>query len=388
MHVSQAEQEFTRMSAGVLLEQQAGELRRRYGISIETRVVEGAPDLELLETARETKAELLVVGAVGATGTRSRLGSVPERLCQAAGVPVLVARDASGFEAWSSGTRPLKALLGCGLGDASRSALRFVADWPELALTLSHVAWPYGEHYRLGIGLPMPLDELRPEVHRQLLGELGRWASATPARITPKLQVTPGWGRIDCHLAQLADQKEVDVLVVGNHQRNLVERVWQGSVSRHAIHEATCNVLCVPHVSVPTTIAVPAQIVVAPTDFSPLADRAIPLAYSLAGQDGVVHLVHVAGEGFVDRDALLAKLNERIPPEASGRGIRTEVKLLEGREAWLAIWQHAGRANADLICMSTHTNDALKSLVLGSQAQSLLQHSRIPVVLVPPDRES
>jgi nucleotide-binding universal stress UspA family protein len=39
-------------------------------------------------------------------------------------------------------------------------------------------------------------------------------------------------------------------------------------------------------------------------------------------------------------------------------------------------------------CMSTHSRDVAASLVLGSQAQAILQHSRIPVVLVPPDRES
>jgi nucleotide-binding universal stress UspA family protein len=54
----------------------------------------------------------------------------------------------------------------------------------------------------------------------------------------------------------------------------------------------------------------------------------------------------------------------------------------------MAIWQHSGRVNADLICMATHSRNATASLVLGSQAQAILQHSRIPVLLVPPDRES
>ena len=78
----------------------------------------------------------------------------------------------------------------------------------------------------------------------------------------------------------------------------------------------------------------------------------------------------------------------RLPKDGEARGIQNELRVLEGASPWLAIWQHAGRANADLICMSTHSKDAVTSLVLGSQAQALLQHSRIPVVLVPPDRES
>lgn len=147
--------------------------------------------------------------------------------------------------------------------------------------------------------------------------------------------------------------------------------------------------LCVPHSSVPLSIAARAQVVVIPTDFSALADRAISIGYSLLDGGGLVHLVHVMHErGGHDHAVLRAQLKARIPRDADRRGIRTELTLLEGGAAWLAIWQHAGRANADLICMSTHSKDALKSLVLGSQAQAILQHSRIPVVLVPPDRES
>jgi nucleotide-binding universal stress UspA family protein len=53
-----------------------------------------------------------------------------------------------------------------------------------------------------------------------------------------------------------------------------------------------------------------------------------------------------------------------------------------------AIWQHASRVNADLICMATHSRDVAGSLLLGSQAPELLKHARTPVVLVPPDREN
>jgi nucleotide-binding universal stress UspA family protein len=236
----------------------------------------------------------------------------------------------------------------------------------------------------------MPLDHLRPEVHQQLLGELGRWASETTCPPGIKLSVTPGWGRIDAHLAQVAHEKEADLLVIGNHQRNLAERIWHGSVSRHAIHEASCSVLCVPQVSVPSRVAAAPSVVVVPTDFSPLSDRAIAIGSSLLARGGVLHLVHVTTEAHDDaaRNAVHAQLEARLPLDAQQRGLQIELRLLDGSAPWLAIWQYAGRANADLICMGTHSKDAVKSLLLGSQAQSLLQHSRIPVLLVPPDRES
>lgn len=378
-----------RLGAEVRLEHEASELRRSFDISVETVVAQGDPQHQLLRLAEARNASLIVVGAEGSSKRSRRLGSVPEQLCQAAAVPVLVARNADSFVPWSRGSRPLRVLLGSGLGDASRSALAYVGAWSDLALTVAHVAWPYGEHYRLGVAGPMPLDHLRPEVHHQLLGDLGRWVAATPCKTSPKLSVTPGWGRLDCHLAQLAHEREVELLVVGTHQRDLANRLWHGSISRNTIHEASCNVLCVPERLFAARVGQAPRTLVVPTDFSRLADRAVSHAYSLLDRGGVVHLVHVVDERRdVDQQTLEKRLHERVPADAESRGITTKLEVLEGRAAWLAIWQFAGRVNADMICMATHSRDAAASLVLGSQAQALLQHSRVPVLLVPPDRES
>jgi nucleotide-binding universal stress UspA family protein len=275
------------------------------------------------------------------------------------------------------------------LGDASRSALRALADWPDLQLNIAHVAWPFGEHYRLGVQGPMPLDHLRPEVHHQVMNDLQRWADPVLCQSPPKLSVLAGWGRIDTHLAQLAAESEADLLVVGSHQRNLAARVWQGSVARSAIREATCNVLCVPNRLVPTQVGNAPKLLVIPTDFSALGDRAVSYGYGLAGPGSTVHLVHVASTlDEAQKAALTAELSARIPARAKDLGIDSQVHVLEGGSAWLSIWQHAGRVGADLICMATHSRDAVGRLVVGSQAQALLEHTRTPVVLVPPDRES
>jgi nucleotide-binding universal stress UspA family protein len=377
------------VSADVQLEHEASELRRTFDIAVETLIAQGVPEQQLLQLAKARGASLIVVGAEGASKRMRRLGSVAEHLCQAAEVPVLIARDADHLLPWSQGARPLRVLVGSGLGDASRSALSYIEGWSDLVLTVAHIAWPYGEHYRLGVSGPMPLDHLRPEVHHQLIGDLGRWVASVHCRTSPTLSVTPGWGRIDSHLAQLAQQKEADLLVVGTHQRGTANRLWHGSVSRNTLHEANGNVLCVParHAAAHTGQA-PSTVVVS-TDFSLLGDRAIPYAYGLLTRGGAVHLVHVVehlAEGQLA--ALTAELVARIPADAESRGIVTEAHVLEGGAAWLAIWQQASRSSADLICMATHSRDAAASIVLGSQAQALLQHSRVPVLLVPPDRES
>jgi nucleotide-binding universal stress UspA family protein len=375
-----------RIMADVRLERDAAQLRHDFGIEVECCVLEGAPDRELLALAAERSPSLIVVGAEGASQRSRRLGSVAEELSQRAAAPVLVVRESESLAAWSRSARPLRVLLGSGIGDASRSALDYVSGWPELALTVAHVAWPYGEHYRLGTAGPMPLDHLRPEVHRRLVDDLSSWVGAHAGVTPPKLCVVPGWGRIDSHLAQLAAEQETDLLVVGSHQRELGERVWHGSVSRSVIHEASGNVLCVPRTA-PTNAASGPRVIVVPTDFSALADRAIPVANGLLRRGDALHLIIVTPPSPEEPGPVLARLAERLPKDAKARGIETEVHVLGGVTPWLSIWQYAGRAGADMICMATRSRDRVSSLVLGSQAQSLLQHARIPVVLVPPDRE-
>jgi nucleotide-binding universal stress UspA family protein len=389
VHVADKSEPYRDAAVEAQLAREASALRHDFEIPVDVQLAEGSVGQVLLGSAAARGVSLIVVGARGSGRHGHRLGSVPELLCQRAEVPVLVVKSPEPLLAWDAGRGPLRVVVGSGLGDASLCALECAASWPERTLTVVHVAWAFGEHYRLGIGGPMPLDHLRPEVQEQLLGELGRWAADSRAGGPMKLDVVAGFGRIDCHLAQAVEERGADLLVIGTHQRNLADRLWQGSVSRSAIHEASCNVLCVPQRSSRPRVASAPQTVVIPTDLSPLGDRAIPRGYSVVDRDGTVHLVHVVSSlADVNETELRARLAARIPEADCSRRVRTELRIVEGGSPWLAIWQYASRANADLICMATHSRDAVKSLVIGSEARDLLAHARVPVLLVPPDRES
>lgn len=58
VHVVQTDQGLPLVSAEVQLEQEAAELRRSYDVAVETHVLQGAPDVELLRIARERTATL------------------------------------------------------------------------------------------------------------------------------------------------------------------------------------------------------------------------------------------------------------------------------------------------------------------------------------------
>jgi nucleotide-binding universal stress UspA family protein len=229
---------------------QAESLHSRWGIEVEPVLLYGVAHEALLELALGARASLLVLSSLGSKKQLHwLLGSVAERVAQSSTIPVLVVRDGVSFEAWASGAGALKVMVGTDLGASSLVALRWVE---ELRLVLpcdvciAHIAWPIAEHARLGIKGPVELEGLRPELRARLEVELKAWAGVLAGGGEVTFVVSAGWGRVDSHLAQLADQAHVDLLVVGTHQRAWAARAWQGSVSRGALHLASSNVACVP----------------------------------------------------------------------------------------------------------------------------------------------
>jgi len=376
------------------VQEHAHALKSRFGIEVESIVLPGVAHDTLIEIARATGARLVIVSSLGSKKQhRWLLGSTAERVAQASPIPVLIVRDATSIEAWARGERPLRIMVGVEIATTSKAALRWAASLREFGpcdLLVTQVASPVGEHLRLGVPTPVPLDHLRPELIEPLTRDLRAWTGELPGDGDTIFTVSPGWGRVDTHLTLLAAESKVDLIVVGTHQRAGAARLWQESVSRGVLHRASTNVACVPRGKAEECVeGIPTfRRVLVPTDFSVLANRAIPVGYGLLASGGVVHLLHVItrkpGEDDVEPTERLRAL---IPLGASARGIATEIEIVREEDASAAIWHAAGRLGVDAICMATHGRSGVSRIVLGSQAQEVVQRSRQPVILVPPERD-
>lgn len=68
---------------------------REAGVSVETSVRTGHPDREIVDAARESGADLIVIGSHGRTGVEhALLGSVAEKVLRKAHCPVLTVKQA------------------------------------------------------------------------------------------------------------------------------------------------------------------------------------------------------------------------------------------------------------------------------------------------------
>lgn len=136
--------------------------------------------------------------------------------------------------------------------------------------------------------------------------------------------------------------------------------------------------------------------ILAPTDLSPFAERAVSYAHSLAEKFGAeLHVLHVAGDlteaarlhgttgvneptGDDDHDRWLAAL---LGEPGTVRRIEA-VRI--GTDVADTICQYARSQGADMIVLATHGRTGLSHLLMGSVAESVLRAAPCPVLVLRP----
>lgn len=142
--------------------------------------------------------------------------------------------------------------------------------------------------------------------------------------------------------------------------------------------------------------------ILVPTDGSPLSQKAVHQAMLLAKITRAhLFVLHVyprfAGAPYGTyepaKDVLAAahlrhyqvrttKLFGELRDVARAAGVAVETMLVEGDEVYEQILAVAKRRKCDLICMASHGRRGLAAVVLGSETQKVLTHSKIPVLVM------
>lgn len=140
------------------------------------------------------------------------------------------------------------------------------------------------------------------------------------------------------------------------------------------------------------------------TDLSPEATTCIPSVASLAREVGArITLLHVleALEAIPHGSPLAPPLRVSDDPEAAqrareqleerraafGPGIDIKIELIAGGDAAHEIVEYASAHDVDLIAVTTHGRTGFKRLALGSVAETVIRHSRVPVLVLPLPRD-
>ncbi len=254
-HGYPAQYEKQRKEARRQLDEQVEKIITAGGVVAEAHLAIGAPDEEIVATAEDIGAGLVVMGSRGLSGLRrSLLGSVSESVVSHAHCPVLVVRKELGREA-RAGQReveevsifPTKILVAT---DGSPSSARAVQEAVDLAhatdseLHVVHVM-PVSTLYSsadmvLAAGVPL-YDESRQKAERVLAEDVERAKDAGATMAEAHLLE----GKPDAGVVALAEEIEAGLIVVGSQGFGALARALVGSTSTSIVRHAHCPVMVI-----------------------------------------------------------------------------------------------------------------------------------------------
>lgn len=205
-------------------------------VEVESLVTAGRPAEALVALARERETDIVAAGTHGLGVKRLLLGSVSQRVLEAAPCSVLLARDTS------PGDAPTKVLAGLDGSQLSLQALRLaegIAVALSACLVLTHVA-----NYHVPFAGAEPYSALREEVRRHgeaVLAAARRTIAAPVDAIIDELR--EGWPR-DELVAACRHHRPV-LAVVGGRGEGGFRELLIGSTARDLVNHAPCPVLVV-----------------------------------------------------------------------------------------------------------------------------------------------
>jgi nucleotide-binding universal stress UspA family protein len=213
------------------------------GLNVKFSMREGSAVAEILEEARASTADLIVMGTHGRSGfERLVLGSVTEKVLRKAACPIMTVAPTAADASAHDPTDLRHIVCPLDFSEASKEALRYALSLAERSgarLTVLHVIeWPELWHPRVASAEYERFVE--EEATRQLRDVVPKDAR-TWCRVEERVLAGSPWKRI----LGLAAEEAPDLVVLGAHGHNTLERFLFGSTANQVVRQAPCPVVSV-----------------------------------------------------------------------------------------------------------------------------------------------
>jgi hypothetical protein len=208
-------------------------------INFRGRVLIGEPSKKIIELARSEKVNLIVMGKRGhGLLERVLIGSATLRVLRESQIPVLAVRKMDKKD--SIDIRNI--LVPLDISEESDSALNYAIDLAErinanVLVTYVITFFPYGVEIRFII-----LEDLITNSSDELARRVESIKMNRGTKLEIKTQVIQRMNT-SVLIADLAYEKDTDLIVSNSHGRKRVKRLILGSVAEQVIQESNCAVL-------------------------------------------------------------------------------------------------------------------------------------------------
>ncbi|MDP3743336.1 MAG: universal stress protein [Methylotenera sp.] len=197
----------------------------------------GNPHDDISRAANAANADLIVVGVAGTHAVRKFfLGATAEDVICQAQQPTLVVRHA-----------PYQQVMAAvDLSPFSRVVVEFACRVaPEANLTLAYAFTVEFESKLRFIGATeQDIQRYRQDARHQAQTQMQTLAHTLPEKTMTTNRLEHGLP--EDVLPTMAQEIGADLLVVGKHDTSEIEELLLGSVTRHLLFEASCDVLVIP----------------------------------------------------------------------------------------------------------------------------------------------
>lgn len=213
-------------------------------ISVNSEVRFGRAYQAVCETAKEQKADLIVIGTHGFTGLKHLLlGSTAERVIRHAPCSVLVVRKQISRYVEAI-LKPKNILVPTDFSKPAEQAFRLAIAFAKQYQAKIHLLYIVPAHYAIGDYDVMDYAMLAAEEKK--IGQK-KLATLSKGLLTKKISVATRLrhGRPAVEINEAAAELECDVIVISTHGLTGWKHVLLGSVTEEVVRHASCPVLVV-----------------------------------------------------------------------------------------------------------------------------------------------
>jgi nucleotide-binding universal stress UspA family protein len=186
-------------------------------------------------------------------------------------------------------------------------------------------------------------------------------------------------GKIYKKIISIADEKDIDIIVMGTHGSSGFQEFIAGSNAFRVVMGAPC-----PVISVQTHAKkIGFKDIVLPIDNSTVSRQKVRFAIEIAKHyNSVVHIAGIMTMSDVELQRRFEVKVHQVKEYVEEHEVPYTVKMFKGDNVAALTTDYANQINADLIVIMTEQESS--NLFMGSYAQQIINHSKIPVMSVRP----
>lgn len=231
-----------------------------------------------------------------------------------------------------------------------------IPDYPEITDIIA---------YRT-LGSTNVLEEIEKK-----LAQTAEWEECRDIEITYSVDFDTPYEKI----ARKADDEQFDLIVIGSHGRQGIDRILVGSTTEKVIQHAPCLVLTIKE---PVSWFAPSNIVFGSNFYGEIAEGFSSLQQFADLYDATLHLLKINTRSHFETTRFSRQLMESFAEEQKLSNYTINVYNDDSEEE--GILHFARDMKADVICVPTHGKTGFAHLITGSIAESVSEHAYRPVL--------